>query len=120
MCLIEAEAYASESSSADESRLLQVEKIISDAITLSIGEAPFQHSEVKRWTDGVLETCLLQRAALKRQNKYVATVNVSQKAGSGMHVTSATVWDAETDGKASVHWTNATVLVLGAVYWTAI
>ena len=105
--------------SSDACPLPQVEKIISDAVTLSIGEAPFQHAEVKRWTDGVLETCLLQLAALKRPNKYVATVNISQKAGSGVHVASATVWDAEQDGKASVHWTNATVLVLAAVYWVA-
>lgn len=94
--------------------------MITDAITSTVGEAAFEHSELNRWTDSVVESCLAQLAAMKRPNKYVATVNVSQKAGAGTHVASTTVLDAATDGKASVHWTNATVLVLAAVYWVAI
>ena len=43
--------------------------------------------------------------------------NVGQKAGAGMHVVSATVWDESTDGSASVHWSNTGVLALVTVFW---
>lgn len=72
------------------------------------------------WTGAILEGCVKGLADMQKPFKYVTNVNVGQKAGAGMHVTSATVWDEATDGKATVHWTNAAgCLVLVVVYWAA-
>ena len=98
----------------------QVEAIVQGLISSTVGESAFQHATVERWTNAILEGCLKQLAGLGRPLKYMVNVNLAQKAGAGMHVTSATVWDGATDGKAAVHWTNAAgVLVLAVVYWVA-
>ncbi len=101
--------------------MLQVEVLVKAVITSTVGEAAFQHANLCAWSNAILEGCVKSLADMQKQFKYVVNVNLGQKAGAGMHVTSATVWDEATDGKATVHCTNAAgCLVLVVVYWVAI
>lgn len=95
----------------------EVEAIIKQAVQFTIGDAAFQPKRLQVWTDGILEECLKHLSQLARPFKFVVTANVGQKAGAGMHIVSATIWDDHTDGSASVQWSNTGILALVSVFW---
>ena len=103
----------------DSDLCLQVKRLVQDAVEGTIGDSRFDREKVPAWTNRIIEECIKQLATLAHPLKYVVSVTLGQKAGAGMHVTSATAWDDATDGKVGVHWTNVGIIALVVVYWCA-
>ena len=59
----------------------EVDTLVREAISLAVGDAPFQHDKINQWTNGIIEGCLKKLAALAKPFKYVVSCNLSQKVG---------------------------------------
>lgn len=95
----------------------EVEAIIKQSVQSVIGESVFRQERLQTWTDNILEECLKNLAQLARPFKFAVTANIGQKAGAGMHIVSANLWDEQTDGSASLQWSNMSTLALVSVFW---
>jgi dynein light chain Tctex-type 1 len=95
----------------------EVDTMVREAITASVGDNQFLHSKIDAWSNNIVEGCLKRLAALNKPFKYVVTCNLTQKAGAGLHAASCTRWNEKTDGKLTVQWENNTMIILVTVYW---
>ncbi len=95
----------------------EVDTMVREAITATVGENQFVHSKIDAWSNNIVEGCLKKLAALNKPFKYVLTCNLTQKAGAGLHAASCTRWNDKTDGKLTVQWENPTMIILVTVYW---
>jgi dynein light chain Tctex-type 1 len=98
----------------------EVDTMIRESISQVVGDNAFTHAKINTWSSNIVENCLKRLAALSKPFKYVVTCNLSQKAGAGLHAASCQRWNDKTDGKLTVPWENATMLILVTVYWLAI
>ncbi|MEW5303561.1 MAG: hypothetical protein WDW38_001899 [Sanguina aurantia] len=98
----------------------EVDTMVRESISGALGDNQFAHSKIELWTNNIVEGCLKRLAALNKPFKYVVTCNLTQKAGAGLHAACCTRWNQQTDGKLTVQWENATMLVLVTVLWFSI
>lgn len=98
----------------------EVDTMVRDSVAAAVGDMPFLHAKIDTWANNVVEGCVKRLAALAKPYKYVVTCNLTQKAGAGLHMASCTRWGDKTDGKCTVQWENATMVVLVTVYWLSI
>lgn len=57
----------------------EIDTLIRDIITQTIGDSLFEHANVTSWTTEIVEGCLKRLAALRKPFKYVVTCNLAQK-----------------------------------------
>jgi dynein light chain Tctex-type 1 len=82
----------------------EVDTLVRDAVAAAVGDAPFAHAKLDAWSANIAEGALKRLVALSKPFKYVVTVNLSQKAGAGLHAACCTRWNDKTDGKLTVQW----------------
>ena len=71
-----------------------------------LGENPYSENRVTAWTTSIIEKVLSGLVRLKRPFKYIVNCSLQQKTGAGLHITTASHWDINTDGACTVKWDN--------------
>lgn len=102
------------------SPLPQVTAVINEALAAVIGDQQFAPGRSDGWTGGVTEACLKRLVAWSRPYKYLVVVNLSQKAGTGVHAACTARWSPTTDGRACVLWENGGTQAVVTVFWLAV
>jgi dynein light chain Tctex-type 1 len=97
-----------------------IDTLIRESISTTVGDNAFAHAKIDTWSNNIVEGCLKRLAAANKPFKYVVTCNLSQRAGTGLHLGSSTRWNSKTDGKVTVPWESPTMLITVTVYWLAI
>ena len=57
----------------------EVDTLIRDTISQTIGESLFDHAQIATWTDEIVEGCLKRLNNLRKPFKYVVSCNLAQK-----------------------------------------
>ncbi len=57
----------------------EVDTLIRDTISQTIGECLFDHAQMSTWTDEIVEGCLKRLNNMKKPFKYVVSCNLAQK-----------------------------------------
>ena len=57
----------------------EVDTLIRDTISQTIGECLFDHAQMATWTDEIVEGCLKRLNNLRKPFKYVVSCNLAQK-----------------------------------------
>lgn len=71
-----------------------------------LGEQPYSENRVTVWTSSIIEKVLTELVKLKRPFKYIINCSLQQKTGAGLHISTATHWDLNSDGACTVKWDN--------------
>mmetsp|Transcript_14759 Transcript_14759/g.37890 ORF Transcript_14759/g.37890 Transcript_14759/m.37890 type:complete len:80 (+) Transcript_14759:41-280(+) len=73
-------------------------------------------TKVDGWTANIVEQTLKKLSALGKPFKYIVSVVILQKTGTGLHTASSCFWDNQTDGSCTVRWENKTMYVVTSVF----
>jgi len=98
----------------------EVDTMVREAVSSVVADNAFSHNKIDAWSNNIVEGCLKRLAALNKPFKYIATCNLTQKAGAGLHGAHCTRWNEKTDGKLTVQVDHATMIILVTIYWLAI
>eukprot|EP00955_Chlamydomonas_euryale_P084846 364013-Chlamydomonas_euryale.AAC.2 len=94
----------------------EVDTMVREAVSSVVADNAFSHNKIDAWSNNIVEGCLKRLAALNKPFKYIATCNLTQKAGAGLHGAHCTRWNEKTDGKLTVQVDHATMIIL-TVAW---
>lgn len=93
-----------------------IRKITEDIINEELGDKPYDHGQVSKWSNTILENTLKKLCEQFSSFKFVSQCLILQKAGGGLYVSSSCYWDSNTDGMVSVHWENDTIHCIVSIY----
>ena len=86
-----------------------------------VSPPPPPHLQVDAWSENICEGCLKRLSGMKKDFKYLVTCTIGQKCGGGMHLSRASVMDAEKDLVIKVDYdTSPTIQCMVQVYCVAI
>ena len=97
-----------------------VDTIVKNAITSTLGEASYIPKKVNDWINTIVDSCLKELQSLNRPYKYIVTCIIMQKNGAGLDTASSLWFDTQKDGKVVVPWENATMHVICTVFGLAL
>mmetsp|Transcript_101042 Transcript_101042/g.261674 ORF Transcript_101042/g.261674 Transcript_101042/m.261674 type:complete len:111 (-) Transcript_101042:34-366(-) len=80
----------------------QVNDIVKNAVTKTLGASPYNKERVNAWTNQIIDDTLKELTKLDKPFKYVVTSVIMQKSGSPLHTGLALYWDTKTDGVSCV------------------
>ncbi|CAE7364755.1 Dynlt1 [Symbiodinium pilosum] len=80
----------------------QVNEIVKNAITKTLGGSQYSKERVTSWTNQIIDECLKELAKLNKPFKYVVTCIIMQKSGAPLHTALTLHWDTKTDGTSCV------------------
>ena len=82
----------------------EIEKFISEEVDGLLKEAIWDESQIAQWNNVIAEKLIARLAEFRRPYKYAVDVCVMQKTGAGLHSTTATFFDVQTDLAVSYLW----------------
>mmetsp|Transcript_91910 Transcript_91910/g.163631 ORF Transcript_91910/g.163631 Transcript_91910/m.163631 type:complete len:111 (+) Transcript_91910:62-394(+) len=94
----------------------QVNDIVKNAITKTLGSSQYQKDRVSAWSSQIIDECLKELTKVNKPFKYVVTCIIMQKNGSPMHTGLALHWDTKTDGTSCVQVGNDTMDCIATVF----
>jgi len=97
-----------------------VRNIIKEAIEETLKGVSYQHGQVPKWSNHIVEQTLKRLTILNKPFKYVVTSVIMQKNGAGLHTSSSCFWDKDTDGSTTFKWESKNLLCITSVFALAI
>jgi len=98
----------------------EVKNIVKEAVEETLKGANYQHAQVPKWSNAVVEQSLKRLTALNKPFKYVVTCVIMQKNGAGLHTSSSCYWDKDSDGSTTFKWESKTLHCITSVFALAI
>merc|ERR1712232_1112892 len=80
----------------------QVNEIVKNAITKSLGASQYNKDRVNAWSTQIIDETLKELSKLNKPFKYIVTCLIMQKNGTPLHTGLSLYWDTKTDGVTSV------------------
>ncbi|CAF0846022.1 unnamed protein product [Adineta ricciae] len=94
----------------------QVSCIVRDTLDKNIGNKPYDHDQVNRWSATIVDHTLTGLGGIEKPFKYVVHAVLMQKNGIGAHTASSCLWDNTKDGSCTVRWENKYVYAIVSVF----
>mmetsp|Transcript_16057 Transcript_16057/g.48391 ORF Transcript_16057/g.48391 Transcript_16057/m.48391 type:complete len:115 (-) Transcript_16057:56-400(-) len=82
-----------------------------------LGKVPEYHAkQVEEWNEMIGQAVLEKLQETSGNFKYIVNTSIMEKKGAGLHTSSATFWDPETDGAVSYRWENKAMVCIVQVW----
>mmetsp|Transcript_127290 Transcript_127290/g.271389 ORF Transcript_127290/g.271389 Transcript_127290/m.271389 type:complete len:124 (-) Transcript_127290:67-438(-) len=78
--------------------------------------AEYQAKHVKDWSEEIGQSAIKCLQGLSENFKYIVNVTIMEKKGAGIHTSSATFWDPESDSSVSYKWENKAMICIVQVF----
>ena len=104
----------------DDFPVEDVETVVKSAIESVLSEAMYNPKKENDWSNSIIASSLKGLQSLNRPFKYVITIIIMQKNGSGLISSVSTYWDATKDGLCKVTWENKTMHCIATVFGVSV
>ena len=94
----------------------EVEAVIKNAISSTLGDAMYDHNRVNDWSNNIIGSALKGLQSLNHPYKYVITIIIMQKNGAGLVTSASMFWDIKRDGLCKVTWENSTLHCIATIF----
>ncbi|KAI6182323.1 hypothetical protein M3Y97_00367600 [Aphelenchoides bicaudatus] len=95
----------------------EVAQICKEVLDDVIGQKPYQHAEVVKWNQLLVEKLTEKLAALNRPYKYCVCVVIMQTGlGAGLNVSSSCYWDSKQDSATVYRWESRAIIAIVNVF----
>ena len=92
-----------------------------DVMVAVLDGKSYAPQKTAEWVDTICQTTLTQlKESVSPNFKYVVTGLIVQKLGAGLHLETAALWDATTDGSVVVKYENSNLVCLTTVMGIAL
>ncbi|KAF9161548.1 Dynein light chain Tctex-type 3 [Actinomortierella ambigua] len=73
-------------------------QILEEVTKKVLRDAVYRADRVSEWQAAINHDCITRLTQIKGTFKYIVTSTILEPVGAGVHATSTSLWDAETDG----------------------
>jgi len=94
----------------------EVKNIVKEAVEETLKGANYQHAQVPKWSNAVVEQSLKRLTALNKPFKYVVTVVIHQNVGAGIQSATCAYFDTGTDGVVVCQRVFPAMLIIASVF----
>ncbi|KAF9116805.1 Dynein light chain Tctex-type 3 [Mortierella sp. AM989] len=95
-------------------------QILEDAVKKILKDAKYRADLVPEWQAAIYRETISRLTHMKGTFKYIVTSTILESVGAGVHITSTSLWDAESDGSAVYRFENESLIAIVYAFGLAV
>ncbi|KAF9329265.1 Dynein light chain Tctex-type 3 [Podila minutissima] len=95
-------------------------QILEEVVKKVLRDATYRTDLIPDWQAAIYKESLTQLTQMKGTFKYIVTSTIMEAVGAGVHISSTSLWDAESDGSAVFRFENKTMVVFVYAFGLAV
>ncbi|KAF9429501.1 Dynein light chain Tctex-type 3 [Podila epigama] len=95
-------------------------QILEEVVKKVLKDASYRPDLIPEWQAAIYKETLARLNQLKGTFKYIVTSTVLEAVGAGVHMSSTTLWDTESDGSAVFRYENKSMVVFVHAFGLAV
>ncbi|KAG0000024.1 Dynein light chain Tctex-type 3 [Entomortierella chlamydospora] len=95
-------------------------QILEDAVKKVLRDATYRADLVPEWQAAIYQETISKLTHTKGPFKYIVTSTILESVGAGVHMTSTSLWDAESDGSAFYRFENKSLIAIVYAFGLAV
>ncbi|KAG0209099.1 hypothetical protein BGX28_000116 [Mortierella sp. GBA30] len=84
--------------------------ILEEVVKKVLKDAVYRADLVPEWQSAIYQESITRLTQLKGTFKYIVTSTILESVGAGVHISSTSLWDAESDGSAVYRFENKSLI----------
>ncbi|KAG0305368.1 Dynein light chain Tctex-type 3 [Dissophora globulifera] len=95
-------------------------QILEEVVKKVLKDAEYRADLVPDWQAAIYQESIARLTQLKGTFKYIVTSTILESVGAGVHISSTSLWDAESDGSAVYRFENKTLIAFVYAFGLAV
>ncbi|KAF9187781.1 Dynein light chain Tctex-type, partial [Haplosporangium sp. Z 27] len=87
-------------------------KVLENVVKKTLKDVTYRADLVPEWQSAISQETITRLTQSKSPFKYIVITTILENVGSGVHITSTSLWDAESDGSAVYRFENKSLIAV--------